>query len=227
MDRISFRNSLMGRFPLGFLASLDFKEMILEREVLAKLVLRRSQASFAVEAEAITVTVFGGGSLSPVIKLSRPNPTRVDCTCRRHTEKFVVVSLMGKWFEASPEVGFLKGITGCLGDVRRTAHGSLNGKKIGDVLVAFWMQWIQNLQVRMIEIGPGDDGIWRWRWITVTEMTGFLRRRGTNLVAALAFSHLRYNSTQKEMQFQFHDSLESPTLIQSGLSGIDHIPTHV
>lgn len=54
MDRISFMNSEMGRFPLGFLASLDFKDMILERDLLAKLEVSRSQASLAVEAEAMS-----------------------------------------------------------------------------------------------------------------------------------------------------------------------------
>ncbi|KAL4589043.1 hypothetical protein LXL04_001945 [Taraxacum kok-saghyz] len=72
-------------------------------------------------------------------------------------------------------------------------------------------------------LSQGDSDGAHQAVISFLQETDFTSDPKANLVAGLAFSHLWYNSIQKEMQFQFHDSLESPTPIQSsGLSGIDH-----
>lgn len=69
-------------------------------------------------------------------------------------------------------------------------------------------------------LSQGDsDGAYQ-AVISFLQETDFTSDPIANLVAGLAFSHLWYNSIQKEMQL--HESLDSTTPVQSGMSGIDH-----
>lgn len=76
------------------------------------------------------------------------------------------------------------------------------------------------LEFLLFCLSQGDtDGAYQ-AVISFLQETDFTSDPIANLVAGLAFSHLWYNSIQKEMQL--NDSLESLTPIQSGMSGIDH-----
>ncbi|GJT97553.1 hypothetical protein Tco_1093071 [Tanacetum coccineum] len=50
IDRVSFKKTATERFPFGLFASFDLREIILDRDLLAKLDVRRSHASLAVKA---------------------------------------------------------------------------------------------------------------------------------------------------------------------------------